>query len=122
MRYIIAISFGILVLSLNSCTKESAEPIDACETPATVSFSDDIVPLLESSCAYSGCHTVAFASGDFTAYAGVAEKASGGSLLARVVNVKDMPPSYAPDDKPQELSSCDIELFNSWIEAGFPDN
>lgn len=122
MRYIIVISFGLLVLSLNSCKKDSAEPIDACETPETISFNTDIVPILNSSCAYSGCHTVAFASGDFSAYSGVAEKASSGSLLARVVNVKDMPPTYAPDDKPQELSSCEIELFNSWIEAGYPDN
>lgn len=122
MRIIVVLCIGILTLSLNSCKKNSADPIDACDTAETVSFSNDIVPLLNSTCAYSGCHTVAFASGDFTAYAGVAEKASAGSLLARVVTVKDMPPSYAPDDKPQELSTCDIELFSSWIDAGFPDN
>jgi len=124
MRFIIAITLGVLVLGLHSCKKDSADPIDtvSCENPEIVSYSADIVPLLDSSCAYSGCHTAGFTSGDFTAYEGVAEKAMGGSLLARVVNVQDMPPTYAPENKPQELSTCDIELFNSWIEAGFPDN
>jgi len=121
MRGILVLVLGLIV-SLSACKKDSADPIDTCATPEEVSFSTDIQPIMDTSCAYSGCHTVSFSSGDFTSYEELAEKAESGSLLARVVNNKDMPPSYAPDDKPQELSSCDIELVLSWINAGYPNN
>lgn len=46
------------VLIMNSCTKDTTVIID--NTPAitkTVSFSKDIQPILEKSCATAGCHS-----------------------------------------------------------------
>ena len=105
-----------------ACSKDTLmtppEPT-ACELLAA-SYADDIRPLMNSSCALSGCHVAGFSSGDFTGYAGLKAKVDDGSVMNRAIVQLNMPPSNSPG--PTSLTSTEIELLSCWIEAGAPEN
>lgn len=46
----------IILMGLGACTYDTIE-YEAVETPDSVSFSNDIIPLFQTSCAISGCHS-----------------------------------------------------------------
>lgn len=112
---------GILAL-LSSCSDDE-EPMmnmtDNCDS-VNVSYQRDIVPIINSSCALTGCHVSGFNSGDFTNYADIKQRADNGRLNTRVVVNQNMPPSNSPG--PQSLSDAEIEAFECWIAAGAPEN
>lgn len=109
--------FGVVA----SCSDDEEPTImdDDC-TNANVSYQSDILPIINSSCALSGCHVAGFNNGDYTSYAGLKAKADSGRLNARVVIDQSMPPSNSPG--PKTLSDAQIEAFKCWIEAGAPEN
>jgi len=114
---------GVLVLALTACKKDTALPfnIDAdCESLA-VSYQDDIVPLIQQSCATNqgpgtGCHDAWIFE-----YDNVLLKVNDGTIQNRVIGLKDMPPevnsfSIAP------LTQDEINLFGCWIIDGAQNN
>ena len=84
-----------------------------------VSYSDDILPLINRSCALSGCHVDGFNNGDFTSYDGLKERADSGSLDLRVVSQKSMPPASSSGPT---LTDDERLLFKCWIEGGALNN
>ena len=114
--YIVCIAIAVFAQSCYYDNEEylyPAEPV--CDT-MDVSFSNDIMPIIQGNCSISGCH-VAGGSGNgiFEGYAGVKAKVDNGSLHQRVVVDKNMPPN-AP------LNECQIAQIDSWINAGAPNN
>ncbi|MCF8277348.1 MAG: hypothetical protein K9J17_11505 [Flavobacteriales bacterium] len=117
-RSILAI--GSLSL-LSSCYYDNEEQLyeyynanNTCDTSA-VSFATDIMPMIQGNCV-SGCH-VAGGSGNgiFENYAEVKAKVDNGSMLQRVVVVKDMPTGTP-------LTSCQVNQMQAWILNGAPNN
>ena len=95
--------------------EEDLYPGNTCDTTA-VTYSGDIEPIIDASCAIPGCHVAGGAgNGIFENYAGVKDKVDNGSMRARVVNLRDMPP-----DNP--ITDCQVELFRAWLNAGAPNN
>ncbi len=118
--------FGLLVfgLSILSCGKDDDDgggdpPPDACDT-LDVSYSTDIVPIIEATCAIAGCHVADFSQGDFTTYEDLKEKVDDEDKLLTQVTEGTMPPSNTAG--PAELTADELELIQCWIDDGAPDN
>lgn len=106
------------VLFFTACYYDNEEELYG-GTPCnvfTVSFSADIMPLIQTECAISGCHVQGGAgSGIFDNYQNVKAKVDNGSLSNRVIVQRDMPPSGP-------LSNCQIAYIEEWIKQGAPNN
>lgn len=93
----------------NSC-------IGSCDT-LNVSFSQDIMPIIESNC--KSCHSGSSPSGGalLTTYAEIQGHASDGHLVKTITanGAPLMPPSGKLDD-------CKITLIKKWVNAGAPNN
>ena len=87
-------------------------------TDSVISYSKVIAPLVSSSCSVTGCHDNGSLSGDYTKYDGLKESAIDGSLLNRVVTLKDMP----MDGSGYTLTDAERGYFAAWIKQGFPNN
>ncbi|MBT8229341.1 MAG: hypothetical protein KJO50_03715 [Bacteroidia bacterium] len=106
---------SLFICLMVACSDDESEMMtDNCEG-VSVSYSSDILPVVNASCAVAGCHVAGFPSGDFTAYAGLKAKADNGSLMREVVNNKTMPQSGT-------ISQAQRDLFECWIADGAPDN
>ena len=125
--FAITVFFLFSVLYFSACgddemVPENNDPMEEegeCDG-INISYMDDIVPIINESCAISNCHVSGFPSGDFTSYDGLKAKADGGQLVSRVVLQQNMPPNNSSG--PTSLSDDQIMAFKCWLEAGAPDN
>jgi len=121
LNYILVCIISLLIAAC--ANDQTADPNSGdCNLPSEVSFAVDIQPIINASCAYSGCHGQNGVSGDFTTYDGMLAALDADKIQARVLDAKDMPPTYAPDDKPKELTNCELDFIQSWVDAGYPNN
>jgi len=91
---------------------------EGCETE-NISFSIDIVPVLDSHCI--GCHAGNVPSGgiDLSNHAGVKIAADNGKLFGAI----NWDGSFSPMPQGgEQLSNCTIDKIKSWIDAGALDN
>jgi len=106
------------LLAVQACKKdENTTP--ECDT-ANVSFSQDILPILENNC-FNGCHSGNNPSSGFTleTYNDVKKKVDDGRLLGAVKHEPGfvaMPLNRAP------ISDCNQSLIEAWISQGAPNN
>lgn len=118
-KIIRTITAGFLfILATSSCEFNNEEELYGKETepPAEVSFSTDIFPIIQMSCATTGCHIQGgFANGIFEDYDGVNAKVKNGSLRQRVLVEKDMPPGGSLSDK-------ELAIIKAWLDNGAPNN
>lgn len=82
-----------------------------------ISYASDVVPIINTACALSGCHVAGFASGDFTTFDAVQSRAS--RVVARITS-GSMPPSNTPG--PSSLTDSQIETIECWVEQGAMNN
>ena len=94
-------------------------PAVDCDTTTVVSFSGDLVPLLDQNCSSSACHGGGV-SPDLTTHAGVAQSSTEGSLLERIRKMPGDPALMPKNGNP--LPECDLRLFERWVEDGAPNN
>lgn len=112
------------VFLIASCAKDKAIEPAPCENfPTVVSYSNDIVPIINKSCGSStNCHAPGASGGQpiYDDYAAIKEKVDDGKLHQRVIEQRDMPAPWGPDSV--QITDCERELFRLWIEAGAPNN
>lgn len=113
-KHISLFSITTVLVLFSSC--KEVPPVEelVCETTEDISYHEQIVPILETSCNNDGCHSIGFVSGDFTHYNGVLDKVNDGSLFLRLED-GSMPP-ITP------LSSEQLQLIVCWIANGSPNN
>lgn len=112
------IVFFCLIVSpffFSSCSKDKIEENNDslnCETP--VSFDNEILPLIMSSCATAGCHNEASAASgySFTSYESIQQN----SAIMLKTMIKE--PGVTPMPIGGELAPSSIDLFECWIEQG----
>lgn len=109
-----------------SCSSDEDDPIvigpepeemDVC-ADVEAEFARDVKPLIDASCALSGCHVSGGgAPGDFASYDGVKNSASG--IISRAVIAGNMPPASSSAPK---LNDSQKLLIQCWVEAGAMNN
>lgn len=121
----------VFLLSWGACEyNKLPEPElpEFCET-ADVTYNGQMKDIINNSCAYSGCHDGAGGIGpfNFTNYNGLSN--AFGMMRTRVITLKDdpaqgMPPnsSVYPQSQKDDLTQEELELFECWIDAGFPED
>lgn len=123
-------SMGIisLALGLTSCYYDNFKELkpegalpsvtNTCDTSGVVSYSAQIVPILNASCTQN-CHNGTGSGHDLTNYAAVNFDAAGGSLYGSVAQVA---PYQAMPQGGSKLSDCDIAKIKKWVDGGAPNN
>lgn len=91
---------------------------EACNT-TEVSFSEEILPILQHNC--TGCHggSAPTAGIDLSTYAAVVPVAESGKLLGVITHQPGFPKMPQGGE---QLLQCDIDRIRSWIDAGALDN
>jgi len=109
---IVALGF----ISLTSCENENAEDLFPCEEIISVSYENDIAPIISQNCSVAGCHVDGGLKEDvqFDSYQRLMVKVNEGSFRNRVVEQMSMPPSGLPD--------CDVERIKIWLSEGAQNN
>jgi hypothetical protein len=131
MNKIIMLSMAVVVLLFNSTCKHQPQELPAGNgnnnnnpnpTNDTVYFNTQVLPIIQSSCAMSGCHAaVNPAEGlNLTTYAGIKSVVKSGNandskLIKEITRTdnKRMPPLPAAP-----LDNATIELLKKWINQG----
>lgn len=112
------ISILIIATTLQSCYNDSEEylygPV-TCDT-TEISFSTDVTPIINSSCATTNCHVSGGSGpGDFTQFGDLKAKVDDSSFVNRVIEQRTMPPGTP-------LTDCEIQILQAWLDAGATNN
>jgi len=121
-------------LVFTSCKHDSLyEPIDEppivdteCD-PNTVYFINDVLPIIQSSCAFSGCHGSGSAQDgvDLSTYAGIMQEVqafdANDSKLYEVIIENDND-DVMPPNPYNRLTTAQILLIKNWINQGAQNN
>ncbi|WP_460623045.1 hypothetical protein [Hymenobacter tenuis] len=114
---------ALLSLLLSSCAYDNADEIGSprvvCTTPAVVSYSVSISPLLDRNC--RSCHNPVLLTGgvNLEDFSVIQKYVRSGQLMG---NVKHLPGYNPMPDGGNKLSDCDIDLLQKWVDAGAPNN
>jgi hypothetical protein len=106
------------ILVVLSCSKDEETTADC--SGITPTYNNDIAPIMNLSCATSGCHTAIFpADGlDLSTYSKVKSASLNGKVLQSIKHlsgVDAMPKGAA------KLSTDKITKVECWIQAGAPE-
>lgn len=124
------LGLGILfamALLFNACYYDKADLLyptasgssSTCDTTATVSYSQKVVPILQSAC-YS-CHTVSNPSGGIAMATYATDKAI--ALNGKLYGSINHASGYSPMPKGgSKLTVCQIATIKKWIDAGSLNN
>jgi hypothetical protein len=118
-----------LLTGLASCYNDKSDKLypapvaNTCDTIA-VSFSHDIMPILNASCNISGgCHDAAGQSTsgyDFSTYDGIQPVATYGVLVNDINGTPTSRHNAMP--KTGSISACDKNKFTAWVNQGSKNN
>ncbi|MGZ4053693.1 MAG: hypothetical protein ACXVPY_05610 [Bacteroidia bacterium] len=130
-KIVVPIIFSLVIgVTIFSCTYEKGSITKECDLPTTVSFSQDLLPIFNSQCSISGCHTSATHAGGLNlepaaAYSALLQSGSGYvdtlnptfSILYNKLTTTSgpMPPGGA-------LDNCKIKLVLKWIQQKAKNN
>jgi len=98
-----------VILYICSCTKQ--DPV-ICEE---VTYAADVVPIIQTHCAISGCHVAGFTPGDYNQYIVLKQKVDSGTFQLLVLNLQTMPPD-------ETLTENELDILQCWVDAGAPEN
>ncbi len=108
-----------------SCIKE-VFVIPICITndyTVPVTFDNQIIEIVNRSCGVESstgsCHQAVDGIANFTSYEDLEFYATSGDLDDCLFNNPTMPPANA--DESQLLTTCDLDYFRAWIDAGAPE-
>ena len=109
----------LFLFTLGSCTKDSASKViviteSFCDT-LEVSFSADVLPVVQLNCAFSGCHDAGTSAGGyhFENYANISSNIS--DILIAIKH----DPSFSPMPKfESQLPDSMIQIFDCWEKQG----
>lgn len=123
-------AMGVATLTILGCTKNKTMEQDIpaiCET-LEIAYNDEIKTIINTGCAYSGCHDGNNASiGDFTSYQGLLSRLENGAIKARAIDAdlgstEHMPPTYTPAGHPTDLTDEEADMLLCWILDNYPEN
>ncbi len=116
----------ILFVFITSCTKDKGSlpaPIvlsDSCTT--SITYSQKISKIINNTCAIAGCH-VPSGYKDFSTYLTLKSELDAKGItyfLSRIKSGGGMPPSYTSG--PTNISTCDYNKIETWLNQSYPNN
>lgn len=112
-----ALFFSISCMLLVACDKDNDDPVDC--GGSTPTYTSDIKPILDASCAKSGCHDAITAQNgvNLSTYASASVISQQERFLG-VINHRSGFPAM-PFDGPK-LPDSQIQLLTCWVEGGSP--
>jgi len=120
-KYILIILIFIAVVGFSSCYYDKGDYLyaGACDTAAAVSYSKNVVPLLQQQC-YS-CHSGGSPSGGIAmgTYATDKAMAVNGKLYGSISFAAGFSPM--PQGAPK-MTTCQLATIKKWIDSGSPNN
>jgi hypothetical protein len=116
----------LFLLLTVACTKSKEEDlapsIATCDTNKTISYKNDVQPILNSNCgAQGGCHSNGSASGGvkLESWQGSNEVAASGLITKSIRHESGVSPM--PKGK-AKLDDCYISIIQRWIREGRSNN
>lgn len=126
-RFVFAFSVLTATIAFSACTEDELPEPSESDCPGPVpTYDQEIRPIIEATCAYSGCH-LGGAPGLYNNYAGMLPNLESGIFEERTIDLRadpsvGMPPDYAPADRPRDLTPEELQLIECWLAAGYPEN
>jgi cytochrome c553 len=117
MKKILVIGILVSLVTLIQCTKEAVDTVTCSGTTPT--YTADIKPILDASCASSGCHSASSkAQGyDLSSYAGAVNGASKAAFLGSIQHKS----GYSAMPKgASKLSDAALTKIACWVQNGTP--
>lgn len=110
---------GLLPILLLACAKDKL-PVPQTECTENVTYKTDIETIIQSTCAYAGCH-ISGTPGilDYSTYNGLLAVVESGTFEERVLIQRNMPPPNATG--PTSLTEEQLNLIRCWLEQGYPE-
>ncbi|MBA3647153.1 MAG: hypothetical protein H0W62_01155 [Chitinophagales bacterium] len=123
MKYLFVVACACLFFIGCSNDKTAMPAPKVLIEDTVISFSKDIVPILQVYCYGTGgqqCHVTNSnqgSNGDFTTCAGLIDKVNNGSLQSRVFSPSGgMPPSYSLG--PTQIADTALQKLELWVNQG----
>lgn len=101
---------------LQSCKEEEVVTPDPIDSATKVTYTADVAPIFNASCALSGCHASGSSNGSLATYASAKSVTQGGEL---VKSVKHVPGAKAMPVGQPKLSDEKIAKIEAWITDGY---
>ena len=116
-RYLLWI-VGIVLIIL-SCERDKL-PVPSTECTDELSYQSDIESIIQTSCAYAGCH-ISGTPGiiDYSTYNGLLQVIESGAFEERVLIQMNMPPMNA--NGPTSLTEDQKNKIRCWLQQGYPE-
>lgn len=111
------VSLFVALIALGGCYYDNEEILYGSSVDCTqvvAKFGTDVSPIIQSKCAYSGCHDAGAAGGiALTNYNQVFQNAA--RIRSSVIVSKTMPKSGS-------ISPAEIAKLKCWLDSGAPNN
>ena len=116
-RVFIFLCLSVSFISIMACEKEAVDMFDCSGFSPT--YTADIKPILDASCAKSGCHDAATAKKgiNLSDYAHARDISQEDRFLGAIQHKKGY--DKMPDDAPQ-LPESQVQLLTCWVQNGSP--
>ncbi len=108
--------------NLSQLTPASGVTTPTCDTAGTISYSAQVVPILQNNCGTNNsCHSTGNSNSgyDLSTYAGVNGQAANGNLVNAISwtgNVPQMPQGGL------QMGACNIATIKKWVDQGHLNN
>jgi hypothetical protein len=120
MKKVLCFYSFIGFITFVSCTKDKLPEV-MNECTEEYSYESDIKLIIDSSCAYAGCHVSGFGQGNHTSYITLKPQLDNGDFKREVLTERTMPPAYAPSGRPKSLTREQLDIIACWIQEGYPE-
>jgi hypothetical protein len=116
-RFLISFCLPVCFLTMIACEKEEVDMYEC--NGITPTYTADIKPILDASCAKSGCHNAATAEKgiNLSDYANASDISREDRFLGAIQHKKGY--DKMPDDAPM-LPESQVQLLTCWVQNGSP--
>jgi len=135
MRYynFLMISFFLFCTAFflpTSCTSDQLiemPPPAFCDT-LQVSYTLQVKEIIDTNCAFSGCHVAgSSAPGNYANFGSLSPFLTEIEFERFVIDLRDdpelgMPPNWPTNPGPTDLTEEEFEIISCWVNRGYPEN